>query len=766
MALENVLLQLASSDEPGAGPDGLSRRAFLQASALAGGGLMLGFVLPGAAQANAAKGPGFASLNAYIKIAPDGIVTIAAKNPEVGQGVKTSLPQIVAEELDVDWKNVRTEQADVDQARYGIQFAGGSLSIPMNYMQLRQMGAAGRQMLVAAAAKSWHVPEADCQTSAGIVSHPASGRSATYGQLAAKAAALAPPDPKTLKLKDPKDFKIIGQPLGGVDSPRIVRGEPIFGLDTTVPGMRYAVFERSRVHGGKVVSANVDAIKALPGVRDAFIVKAPDIGPGPYNGTQVGLVDGVAIVADSYWQASKAAQKLEVTWDNGPAATQSTAGYAQQALELSKQEPTVVVRSEGDVKGALATAAKVVEAAYAYPFLAHAPMEPMNCTAAWKNGKIEIWAPTQLPAPGIGLVAKTLGIEPSAVTLHMTRSGGGFGRRLANDYMVQAAVISKQANTPVKLVWNRTQDLQHDTYRPGGFHFFKAGLDASGKLVAFRNHLVTFGVGKSVTQAADLSGNEFPAIVVANMESAMSTMPLGLPTGPMRAPGSNAFAFALQGFLDELAHAAGKDPLQFQLDLLGEPRAIAPPPPKGPPRGGGFGAPPFDTGRMRGVLEKVKEMSGWGTRQYPRGTGLGVAAYFSHQGYFAEVVKTTVESSGNVHVDKVWIAVDVGGQIVNPSGGLNQVQGAAIDGLSQALGQAITVEGGAVVQTNFHELPLLRMHQAPPLEVQFLKTDHPPTGLGEPALPPVIPALVNAIYAATGKRIRKLPIDPNELKAV
>jgi isoquinoline 1-oxidoreductase subunit beta len=316
-------------------------------------------------------------------------------------------------------------------------------------------------------------------------------------------------------------------------------------------------------------------------------------------------------------------------------------------------------------------------------------------------------------------------------------------------------------------VWNRTQDLHHDSFRSGGFHFFTAGLDASGKLIAFRNHLVTYGVGKMVTQAADMTGLEFPAQCVDNVECAMSTQPGALPTGPMRAPGSNAFAFALQGFLDEVAHAAGKDPLQFQLDVLGAPRVIAPPPRRGPGGGGGgMMAAGFDTGRMRGVLEAVRDRSGWGKQQFPRGTGLGVAAYYSHLGYFAEVVKATVEGTGNVHVDKVWVVADVGSQIVNPSGALNQVQGGAIDGLSQALGQAITVERGGAVQTNFHELPLLRMHQAPLLDVHFLKTDHPPTGLGEPALPPVIPALVNAIFAATGRRIRNLPIDRNELKVV
>jgi len=594
---------------------------------------------------------------------------------------------------------------------------------------------------------------------------------------------FGPPGMPQVKLKDPKDFKIIGKAIGGVDSPKIVKGEPIFGIDAVLPGMKYAVLERSPVYGGKLVSANIDEIKALPGVKDAFKITAPDLGQAPYDGMAMGLVDGVAIVADSYWQAVKASRQLKATWDNGDTSAQSTAAFDKQAKELGPKAPEKVVFTEGDPKGALAGAAKTVEASYAYPFLAHAPMEPMNATAWYKDGKVEIWAPTQFPSQGIPLIARTLGIPldhtaaggfgppapapaPGAVTVHMLRAGGGFGRRLANDYAVQAAAISKQAGVPVKLIWNRTQDLQHDSYRSAGYHFFKAGLDKDGKLVAFSNHHITFGQGGKWNSSATMYGTEFPSQCVPNLEYGQSGMVLGIPTGPMRAPGSNTYAFALQGFLDEVAHAAGKDPLQFQLDLLGEPRMIKPPPRPGGGGGGGLGGGGFDTGRMRGVLELVREKSGWGKRQYPKGTGMGVAAYYSHQGYFAEVVKATVDSSGAVNVDKVWIAADIGSQIVNPSGAKNQVEGGVIDGLSQALGQQITIENGAVVQTNFHELPLIRMHQAPPIEVHFLTTENPPTGIGEPSLPPAIPALVNAIYSATGKRVRKLPINPAELKVV
>jgi isoquinoline 1-oxidoreductase subunit beta len=808
---------LISSMQAGDSMDsGFSRRSFLTFTAAAGGGLMLDIVLPGQeAQANPGK-TGVAEISAYVKIAPDGIVTIAAKNPEIGQGIKTALAQLVAEELDVAWKDVRVETADSDARRYGTQFAGGSLSIPMNYMAMRMAGASARALLVTAAARTWNVPESELTAADGVVTHAKTGRTLTYGALAAKAAVLAeeqakvaaaaaakaaeeakkagrppgppmmmgpPPGAPMVKLKDPKDFKIIGKAIGGVDSPKIVKGEPIFGIDAVVEGMKYAVLERSPVHGQKLDSANIEELKTLPGVHGVYAISA-DIGAPPYDGMAGGLVDGVAIVADSYWQAVKAARQLKATWKDSPTTSQSSARFDQEAQELSKQPPTKVLYSEGDAKGALEKAARTVEASYFYPFLAHAPMEPMNATAHYKDGKVEIWAPTQYPGNGLNLIAQAVGIPlvppppggfgppmpqppPGAITVHMLRCGGGFGRRLAQDYAVQAAAISKLAGVPVKLIWNRTQDLQHDSYRSAGYHFFKAGLDKDGKLVAFTNHHITFGVdGKDgkpgkYNSAATMGGTEFPAQCLPNLEYSQSVMELGIPTGPMRAPGSNTYAFALQGFLDEVAHVAGKDPLQFQLDILGEPRLIKPLHP-----GGMMAAPGFDTGRMRGVLELVREKSGWGKRQFPKGTGMGVAAYYSHQGYFAEVVKVTVDSSGAVNLDKVWVAADIGGQLVNPSGAHNQVQGGVIDGLSQALGQQITLENGAVVQTNFHELPLLRMHQAPPIEIHFLTTANPPTGIGEPSLPPAIPALVNAIYAATGKRVRKLPIKPSELKVV
>jgi isoquinoline 1-oxidoreductase subunit beta len=731
---------------------GPSRRAFLKVSALAVGGVLFHGIVPVTARAAAdADTISGTTLNAFIRIAPDGIVTITAKNPEIGQGIKTMLPMLIAEELDIDWNDVRIEQADLNTAKFGEQFAGGSMATPLNWDPMRRVGAGARQMLVAAAAQIWGVSPAACRTGSGVVHNTMSSRLLGYGELAAKAASLLPPDLETVTLKDPSQYKIIGQPVHGVDNPLIVKGKPLFGIDVVVPGMRYAVFQKCPVFGGNVVSANLDTIKSQPGVRDAFIVRGGD--------DMQGLRDGVAIVADNWWLANRARDKLQINWNEGATAAQSTTGFAATAAASGTQRPAQFLRRDGDVSSALGRAAHVVEAAYSYPFLAHIDMEPQNCTARVQDGKVEIWAPTQNPGPGAKLVASTLGVPLKNVTVHMTRCGGGFGRRLRNDFMVEAAWIAKQTGTPVKLLWTRQDDIQHDFYRPAGFHFLKGGVDESGKVIAFSDHFVTFARGNAVADSATMSPTEFPAQLVSDLEYGMSLIPLGVPTGPLRAPRSNALAFVFQSFIDELAHAAGKDPVEFRLALLGERRVLPNPPgPRGP-------TPGFDTGRMRGVLQLVADKSGWGKQALPARSGMGVAFYFSHLGYFAEVVQATVAAAGTVKVDKVWIAADVGRQIINPSNAQNQVQGAALDGLGAALGQAITIDRGRVVQANFDTVRPLRMNQAAPVEVHFLVTDNPPTGLGEPALPPVIPALCNAIFAATGKRIRKLPIDPAELKS-
>jgi isoquinoline 1-oxidoreductase beta subunit len=737
-----------------------SRRAFLKATVAAGGGLLLHATLPPVARvamAAAAEATGeTAGLNAFIRIAPDGIVTIMSKNPEIGQGIKTMLPMVIAEELDVAWENVRVEQAPLDTAKYGQQFAGGSRATLLNYDRLRRVGAAGRQMLIAAAARTWNVMPAECSTEAGAVYHRDGGRSLSYGALAAQAAGMPVPDLARVTLKSPKDFKIIGRAIPGVDNAKIVTGQPLFGIDVTVPGMLHAVFQKCPVFGGKLVSANIEAVKALPGIHDAFIIRASKANP---SGDWQGLQDGVAIVAKSWWAANRARGNLKVTWDEGPNAAQSSEGFAHCAAELARGAPATILRRDGDVASAMKNAAHVVEAAYSYPFLAHISLEPQNCTAHYRDGKVVFWAPTQLPEPGVKLVAAALGIPESNITVNMTRMGGGFGRRLRNDFMAEAAWISKKVGAPVKVVWTREDDIQHDFYRPAGFHVLAAGLDSAGKLIALRDHFITFGQSGKVADSAVMDANEFPAALVPNLEYGQSIMELGLPTGPLRAPRSNAFGFVFQSFVDELTHRAGIDPLEFRLALLGEPKVIV----------NSTGKPDplrdFDTGRMRNVLKRVAEISGWaGRTSLPARTGKGIAFYFSHSGYFAEVAQVTVPQSGDIKLDHVWIVADVGRQIINPSGALNQVQGAALDGLGAALGQAITLDRGRVVQSNFDSVKPLRIDQAPPVDVEFLITDNPPTGLGEPALPPVVPALCNAIFAATGKRIRTLPIDADVLK--
>lgn len=743
----------------------LTRRSFLEASVASGGGLLLGlYSAPLAVGRQQPQAPPPFDAKAFIRIAPDGTITLISRNPEIGQGIKTMLPMLIAEELDVDWKSVKVEQADFD-SKYGLQTTGGSRAASNNWIPMRQVGAAGRQMLIAAAAQKWGVPESECYAVNGRVYHRPTDRSQGYGELASAAAALPSPDLKTLKLKETNEYKIIGKWTPGVDVPDITHGKPIFGIDFTMPGMLFASYEKCPVFGGKVVGANTEEIKKLPGVRDCFVLNGT-VKLGPMMEGEPGLESGVAIVADTWWLAQSARKKLNIQWDYGPAASQSTEGFASRAAELAKQPPQRTLRSVGDVENALKSGKKSIEAAYSYPFISHAPLEPRNCSAVFKDGKLEIWSTTQQPARGSGLVSKVLGIPQQDITIHLLRAGGSFGRGLTNDYMVEVSAIAKRMGAPVKLLWTREDDMQHDYYRPGGFHFLRGSVDGDGNLAAWSNHFVSFGDGENFSPSAAIAPTEFPSGFVPNFSIASSVMPLQLKTGALRAPGANSQAFVFQSFLDELAHAAGKDPLQFRLDLLAAPgkaivAAAAKPKVENEPSNTKTGAQQqaYNADRMRGVLEYVAAKAGWGKRTLPKGTAMGVAFHYSFQGYFAHIAEVSVSANKAIKVNKVWACGDVGSQIINPSGAEAQVQGAIVDGLSELMAQEITLEGGKVVQTNFDKHQLLRIRQTPDIEVHFVKTDYPPTGLGEPALPPLIPAVCNAIFAATGDRIRSLPIN-------
>ncbi|TSA09124.1 MAG: xanthine dehydrogenase family protein molybdopterin-binding subunit [Comamonadaceae bacterium] len=738
----------------------MKRRDFLQRSALGSAGLLLGSYLDAATAAETVAKPSSAAPlagfkpNAFISISSQGMVTLISKQPEIGQGIKTSLPMVIAEELEVNWKDVRIVQGDLNPA-YGGQSAGGSTSTPNNYNNFLRLGATARTMLVQAAAQTWKVPVAECLAANSAVHHQVSGRRLSYAELAASAATLPLPNPESVKLKDPRDYKLLGTRIGGVDNLAIVTGKPLFGIDVRLPGMLYAVFEKCPAFGGKVLSANLEAIKALPGVRDAFVIAG--------TSQLTGLMPGVAIVAETTWAAFSARRQLKVTWDEGAVVEQSWDGFAAQALKLSKQPGTVQLRKDGDPLAAFARASKTVQASYSYPFISHASIEPQNCTAWFHDGALELWAPTQNPAAGQNLVANTLGLPKEKITLHMTRSGGGFGRRLSADYIVEAAAIAQRVAAPVKLTWSREDDLRHDHYRAGGFHFLRGALDGQGKLTAWHNHFVTFANrvtrdGASVLQpgsGASLSGDEFPGRWVANCLLEQTPIECGIPMGPWRAPGSNVFAWVFHSFIDELAHAGGRDPLEFRLELLGQQDLVA---------GSGERALPYNVGRMRRVLTEAAQRADWGRKKLPRGQGQGIAFHFSHRGYIAEVAEVTVSKAGVLRVDRVVVASDIGSQIVNLSGAENQVQGSVIDALGTLMFAELDIQRGRIVQRNFNDYTLIGMSDAPPrIEVHFVKSNEPVTGLGEPAFPPLAPAVCNAIFAATGKRVRQMPLSRSDL---
>ena len=738
-----------------------TRRAVLQAGIVAGGGLSLGW------QFTAARASVPGAFSAFVIIDSTGAIRITAHNPEVGQGVKTSFPMMIAEELDVDWSQVTVVQAPGNRAVYGMQIAGGSMATPTQFDRMRRLGAGARAMLVQAAAQAWNVPAVQITTGSAMLHHKASGRSARYADMAEAAAWLKAPDPQTLALKTPEQFRILGRRISGVDNPRIVTGQPLFGIDARPAGMAYAAFAKSPVFGGKLKSANKAAALAVPGVKAVFDIaerrdlKAEiDVG---LPGIEM-LPQGIAVIANSTWAAMKGRDALACVWEGGDAAFQSTAAWdaaATKALQGGAQKPGFI--NHGDAPGKLVGAAKRVKADYTYPFIAHAALEPMNATAHVANGKCELWLSTQTPEDARRMVAVALGIKAEDVTLNLMRSGGGFGRRLMNDVAVEAAVIAKAAGVPVKLTWDRAQDFAHDWLRPGGWHRLEAGLDAKGDIIAWHDHFISYGRGGVLDPPASIDASLFPAGVIKDYRADVSVLPLASTLGWLRAPINNAFAFVTQGLIDECAHAAGRDGLEYRRALLSPGRSIPM-----AAEGGAEGAPntgtPYHTGRMLGVLNKAAAMAGWGRKLPPR-TGMGIAFHFSHLGYFANVVEASVAGDGSVKVHKVWVAADVGQHIVNLSGAENQVQGSVIDALGAALGQRITFADGAVEQKNFGDYSLARMDMAPAVEAAFLSTDFPTTGLGEPAYPSLAPALAAAIFQATAKRLRALPFDTSLLTA-
>jgi isoquinoline 1-oxidoreductase beta subunit len=711
----------------------LDRRGFLRLTGLAGGGLVLAFSLGGKAEAAAEANAGEFAPNAFLRISRKGVITIYSKGPEIGQGIKTAFPLIIAEELDASWLDVKVLQAPVNPAVYGRQSAGGSRSIPDSWDQLRRAGAVARSMLISAAAATWKVPAGECSTRDSQVWH--GKRKLGYGTLAAKAAALPVPDANTVKLKERSDYRLLGKSYTGVDNHLVVTGAPLFGIDQVLPGMKIAVYQRCPATGGKARSANLDEVKKLPGIRDAFIIEG--------NGKTTEVMPGVAIIADTTWAAFRAREQLKVDWDDSTASKDSWTDLVKRAAELGKLPiGENSLANIGAVDDSLKAAAKTVSAYYTYPFVSHAPLEPQNCTAWNHDGILEFWAPSQTADRAIETVAGALGIAREQVKVNQTRVGGGFGRRLMNDYMCEAGAIAQRVSSPVKLVWTREQDLAHDFFRPGGFHSLTGGIDAQGKLVAWRNHFITFTHdGKAPSSGSDWAANQFPGLSLPNYQLSHTLLPIRTPTGPWRAPRSCAVAWVIQSFMHELAVAAGRDHRDFLLEVMGEPRLLD----------GGL-----NTGRAADVIRLATDKAGWG-RKLPAGHGMGLAFHFSHAGHFAEVAEVSVDQNKRIRLHRMVVAGDIG-PIVNMSGANNQCEGGVVDGFSTMLGLEITMENGRIEQSNLHQYPLLRMANHPRVDVHFIQSDNPPTGVGEPALPPVAPAICNAIFAATGHRVRTLPL--------
>jgi len=725
---------------------GIDRRSFIRLAGILGSGFVLAAVAPRALLAeDAVPAPLIVSseLNAFIEVSSDGTITIYSANPEMGQGIKTALPMIIAEELGARWEDVAVLQSEVDESRFGRQGAGGSTTIPRTWNQMRSMGAAAREMFISAGSLVMELPRDELQAADSRVTHT-SGRFMTFGQLATLAAKQEVPDPASLTFKDRADYTIIGTSVSGVDNLAITTGVALFGIDTRVPHMLYAAYHKCPAIGGKVISANLNEIRKLPGVIDAFLVTGND------NVRE--LLDGVAIVGTTTYAVFNAKKALRVQWDETRASKDSWSQIVSRATALHGKRGPEIVIDKGDVGDVFADPANTTrEAFYEFPFVAHLCMEPMNCTAHYKKGAagekdaLELWIPIQGPGRVYPVAKSMFGLEQDQVTMHQMRLGGSFGRRVYTEYVCEVIEISKRVGAPVKLTWTREDDIHHDFFRVGGFQSVKGAVDKQGRLIAFEDHFIGMQTNGRAVSGSRFRETEFPIQNIDNAYASKTMFEINTPCGPWRAPGSNTSAFVIQSFLDEMAHAANRDYLEFLLEIMGAARWMQ----EGNTRS-------LNTGRAADVIKLAAAEAGWGRTMAP-GSGLGLAFYFSHAAHVAEVAEVSVDANKKLTVHNVTVAVDVG-PIINMSGATSQVEGAVIDGLSTMMAQKITFEDGRVEQSNFHDYQVLRIPDAPAVDIHFIQSDYAPTGLGEPALPPLAPAVGNAIFAATGHRVRKMPL--------
>ena len=731
----------------------LSRREFLKAGATGGAALVIGFYLPSSAAAQAAQEQKAVNpFNAFIRIDKSGQVTLMAPRPDLGEGLTTSLPMILADELEVDWKAIHVERAPFAPNLFGEQGVGGSDAVTSSWLPLRRAAAAAREMLVTAAAQEWNVSRETCQAKDGAVHHGPRSKQLTYGELVEAAAKLPIPNFNTVPLKNPDNFHIVGTAIPRVDIPEKVDGSGIFGIDVRIPGMLYAVVARCPTFGGKAAKFDSAKAKAIPGVRD--VIEIPAVDPDGHT------AGGLAVLADSTWAAIQGREALEIEWDHGPHANETSESLRQQFVELI-EKPGKVIRNDGDADAALTGARKKIEAVYEVPFLAHATMEPMNCTAQIRPDGAEVWAPTQAPDWAAGVTAHIAGVKPEQVTVHMMLAGGGFGRRYQSDFAIEAAQIAKAAGKPVHLTWTREDDMQHDFYRPAHYQRLTASLDDKGNIAAWKHRVVStsirvfWGPAESAKpEAQEIGGAAQLPYAIPNVRVEYTPAPSGVPRAWWRSVEASVSGYVVESFLDELAAAAGVDPLEYRLRLLGEPRKVKDV--MWPDND------PLDTARLKAVLQLAAQKAGWG-KPVPAGRGRGISCHFSFNTYVAQVAEVSVARNGKPRVHRVVCAVDCG-RAVNPDGVKAQMEGGIVYGLSAALMGEITIEGGAVKQNNFNGYPVVRMREMPEIEVHIVPSQEKPTGVGEPGLPPLASAVTNAIFAATGKRIRRLPIRVEDLK--